>query len=162
MWRWTGCMVAVFVWLPGGLGAQDRSEGLLSFSMVGLTFVAIQTPDVAAAAAWYETVFGLPEVNRIDTPDGLYSIRILSREGLTVELIQTRGALSPSDRHLGLFKAGIYVDDIDAAHQWLIEHRVDSDDSVFIDEALQARSFVFRDLDGNRLQVFELCQGPCV
>jgi hypothetical protein len=37
----------------------------------------------------------------------------------------------------------------------------DTDDPIFIDEALNARSFVFCDPYGNRLQVFQQCGREC-
>jgi pimeloyl-ACP methyl ester carboxylesterase len=117
-------------------------------------FAAIVVEDADAAAAWYGSVLGLTEVSRSEAEDGQYSIRLLAGGGMTLELIRLRDAETPTDRHLGLFKVGLYVDDIEAAHKQLIELGVDVDEAVFTDEALQTRSFVFRDPGGNRFQVF--------
>lgn len=148
-----------FSWTPA-LACQAPTSAP-DFEVVGPSFLAIQTADVETAADWYASVLGLSEVNRIDAEDGRFSIRILSNDGLSVELIQMRGSEAPHDRHLGLFKAGFYVDDIDAAHAWLERREVDVDPRIFEDGALQARSFLFRDIDGNRLQVFERCREAC-
>ncbi|MFT5515892.1 MAG: catechol-2,3-dioxygenase [Rhodothermales bacterium] len=101
-------------------------------------------------------MFGVEEVNHIDAEDGRYAIRILTGGGLRVELIRARGTERPSDRHLGLFKTGLFVSDIEAFHAVLEERTVDVDAQIFVDEALNARSFVFRDLEGNRIQAFQL------
>jgi catechol-2,3-dioxygenase len=142
--------------MPTAMEAQA-----LPFQIVGASFVALQVVDVDAASEWYRRVFGVSEVNRIDAVDGRYRIRILDRSELTVELIESSDAPSPPDRHLGLFKAGIYVDNIDAAYAWFRDQGVDVDQRIFVDEALGARSFLIRDLEGNRLQVFSRCQREC-
>jgi len=142
--------------LPQSVAAQASG-----FEILGPNFVAIQTRDVDAASGWYQTIFGLAEVNRIEAEELRYTIVVLSGENLSVELIQHRGVEPPPVRHLGLFKVGFYVGDIDAAHHWLRERGVDADANVFFDEALQAHSFVFRDLEGNRLQLFQRCSVPC-
>ena len=117
--------------------------------------------DVETASAWYRGVFELQEVNRIDAEDGRYFIRILSGGGLSVELIEERNVEQPTDRHIGLFKAGLYVEDIDAFYRHLEEFGVDQDERIFFDDALNARSFVFRDSEGNRLQAFQSCSASC-
>ncbi|HSR68239.1 MAG TPA: VOC family protein [Acidobacteriota bacterium] len=124
------------------------------FEVVGETFVAVQVPDAQASAEWYQRVLGLEEVKRLDAEDGRFSIRILARTGLTVELIRTNTAVDVSGTPRGLFKAGFYVDDIGAAFRWLNSQQVETDEGIFSDEALSVRTFVFRDPDGNRLQVF--------
>ena len=72
-----------------------------------------------------------------------------------MELIRQRGTAVSSVTRVGFFKAGFFVDDIEAAFAWLRGRGVDTDDAIFTDDALGARSFVFRDIYGNRLQVFE-------
>lgn len=55
----------------------------------------------------------------------------------------------------GLFKAGFYVNDIAALHRRLIGLAGDVDAGISRDDALGAQSFVCRDPEGNRLQVFQ-------
>ena len=141
-----------------GQRASGRSAGP---EILGPVFLALQVADVDSAAAWYGTVFSLGVVKEIDTPDGRYRIRILTNAAMTVELIETRDIGSPPAYHLGLFKFGFYVSDIDAAFNWYRGMGVATDDSIFIDDVLSVRSFLMRDQEGNRLQVFARCQGDC-
>jgi catechol 2,3-dioxygenase-like lactoylglutathione lyase family enzyme len=155
MKRWLP-LVTPFVILPP-LDAQTER----GFGLVGRSFFAVQTDDLDAAVAWYGSVLGLEELRRLAAPDGRYAIAILSDGGLTVELIRSRGASPTQGARLGLFKAGFYVDDIEAAHRWLLDRAPRTDRAISADEAIQARTFVFRDLDGNRLQAFETCPPGC-
>jgi catechol 2,3-dioxygenase-like lactoylglutathione lyase family enzyme len=123
------------------------------------SFVAVRVADVEASATWYATVFDLVEVHRIDEPT--YSIRILRGEGLNVELIEQQGVARAPARHLGLFKAGFFVRDIDTFFSAMQQRGVDTDAATSVDDALSVRSFVMRDLEGNRLQVFERCAERC-
>ncbi len=140
---------------------QDPNSTIPELSLVGLSFVAVRVSDIDAASSWYQSVFGVSEGSRITGDDGRYFIRVLSGGGLSVELIEERGVERPAERHLGLFKAGIYVADIDAFHLRLEALGVDQDATAFFDEALNARSFVFRDSEGNRLQAFQSCADNC-
>lgn len=145
-----------------GVEAQEPSTDEMGFNLVGSSFVAMHVEDDSAAAGWYESVFGLEEVSRLEAQDGRYSIRILTRPGLSVELTRISGSSpSPDGPQLGLFKAGVFVDDIERAFAWLRSKDVDTDRDIFTDPALQVRSFVFSDSEGNRLQVFEQCAGSC-
>jgi catechol 2,3-dioxygenase-like lactoylglutathione lyase family enzyme len=142
--------------------AQGPSTNEAGLKVVGRTFVAIQVRDEVAAADWYIGVFGLEEVNRLEAADGPYSIRILSGGGISVELIRNHATSArTTEPPLGLFKAGFYVDDIEATLAWLRSRGVDTDRTVFTDPALQARTFTFRDLEGNRWQAFEPCGADC-
>ena len=148
--------------IPGASTAgQELPMAPHRLRIAGPVFVAVQVRDLALASGWYSSTFGLAQVNRIDTEDGRYSILILAGEGIEVELLQVRGATSGANPVLGLFKIGFYVDDIEAAHRWIQGRGGDTDERIFTDEALQARSFVFRDPEGNRLQAFQRCVGPC-
>lgn len=153
-----GALIVLF----GRVEAQEATSSVPGFSVVGPSFVAIRVPDAAEAAEWYRTALMLSQINHLEAEDGRYSIRLLSGSGLTVELIRLRGAVrGPSEPQLGLFKSGFFVDDIDAAFEWLRQQGANTDESIFVDEALNARSFVFRDPYGNRLQVFEHCGPEC-
>ena len=136
---------------PQDSGDDDRASGS--------AFFAVRVGDVEAAGRWYSQVLDLREANRLEGSG--FAIRLLSRPGLTVELIQRDGDASPSVPTLGLFKAGFYVPDADALYTRLRSMDVDLDDQLFVDSALNARTFVFRDPEGNRLQVFEHCGESC-
>lgn len=69
--------------------------------------------------------------------------------------MRLRDSAAVADRSHGLFKSGFHVDDLDAAYGWLRQHEVETVGEIFTDDALGARSVVFRDPEGNRLQLFE-------
>ncbi len=136
------------------LRAQDAANGEPPFEVVGPSFFAVQVRDDSAAADWYRRAFGLAEVRHSEAADGRYSIRLLKRGGLTVELIRFGAAVEAADPRLGLFKSGFHVDDIDAAYAWLAELGTKLDQRISSDEVLGSRTFVLRDPEGNRLQIF--------
>lgn len=145
----------VYTWRRTGSPASD-------FDLVGETFFAVRVQDADEAATWYGAHLGLHELRRLREPEGRFDIRILSRAGLTVELIEQLGTVEPqAERRAGLFKAGFYVSDIDAAWAHLRTGGVATDPVIVIDETLQARTFILRDLDGNRIQVFQRCASEC-
>jgi catechol-2,3-dioxygenase len=152
--RYLHAAIAAVV-LPALVSAQDIGRPPAGLTVVGESFLAIQVRDDSAASAWYQRAIGLEEQRHLEAEDGRYSIRILRGDGLTVELIRMRGVAAPPESHFGLFKAGFYVVDIEAAHTWLSEQKVEVDAGIFDDEALEVRTFVFRDLEGNRIQLFQ-------
>lgn len=133
--------------------AYAQTEDPWRFS--GDSFAAVIVPDVGEAAVWYADVFGMQSVKQLTDPDGAYDIRVLSRPGFTVELLQLASAeVAPEGYVNGLFKVGFHVDDADALHAYLAARGVDVDERVMDDEALGVRMFLIRDPFGNRLQVF--------
>lgn len=144
-----------------GLAGQEATTESPEFQILGPGFLALRVANAPDAAAWYRAAFSLETANEIDAPDGRYRIRILTSPSLTIELIEMQETAEPPARHLGLFKFGIFVDDIEAAFDWFGAAGVDRDDSIFVDEALSMRSFLMRDPEGNRLQVFARCVDSC-
>lgn len=158
--RWLVGMIGVMATASGGTAQTDAPVDR-PFQILAGGFVAIRVAEISEAAKWYERVFGLREVNRLEAEDGSYAIRILSGSGLTVELLR-EGDLGPhAEPSLGLFKVGFYVDDLERARDWLLRHDVSMEGSVVHDQALDARTLVFRDPWGNRLQLFQRCAGAC-
>jgi hypothetical protein len=141
--------------LAGERGASDAA----SQTIPGRQFLALQVRDIEEMSAWYGDVFGLQEVSRLASGDGRYAIRILTDGSLTVELIHETRSAEPPERHYGIFKAGLRVAGIDALHERLLARGVQTDERIFADSALGVRSFVFQDLEGNRLQAFEEAGG---
>lgn len=123
------------------------------------SFFAVLVSDVDAAAAWYTRVLEAEEVRRVEGPT--YEIRILRSDHVIVELIREAGAGAGAGRRAGLFKAGFFVDDLFAFHARVLALGADADAEPFVDDALGARSFVMRDPDGNRIQIFERCGRAC-
>jgi catechol 2,3-dioxygenase-like lactoylglutathione lyase family enzyme len=155
--------VFVFVLLVAGrpVAAQDEraEQGAAprrDFAVVERSFVAVIVEDLPASAEWYGRVLGAAEVHSFASDDGSVAGRILVSGGLTVELVRFRtGPARPVDRHPGFFKSGFYVDNIDAAYAWFVANDVEVVGGIVLDDALGARSLVFRDSEGNRLQLFQ-------
>ena len=139
-----------------GAGGQE-----LPFRVETPAFFAVQVEDVDDTGPWYSRLFLLPELASIDTEDGRYRIRILSGNGLTIEVIERRDSRAPDPDHRGLFKTGVFVDDIEAAHAWVGQQGAQPDVRIVADSLLLARTFVLRDPEGNRIQFFERCDGRC-
>lgn len=155
-------VVASMLAAAAPVAAQGEAGHAAAVQIEGSSFFAVKVGDADASTRWYEETLDLAEVNRIDDEGGRFAIRLLARPGLTVEVIQQAGAGAGGDGPtLGLFKVGFGVDDIEAFHALLRRRSVDVDERIFTDAALGARSFVFRDLDGNRIQVFEPCRDEC-
>ena len=156
---WVGLSVALVVGTGPGAAAGQTDPG---FQVVGSSFVALQVRDDAALATWYRDTFGLVELRHLESEDGSRSIRILRGGGVAVEIIRADGAEAPAGRwSYGLFKAGFWVDDIQAAHAWFLDRGEGTDASILLDETLGARTFVTRDPEGNRLQLFFDCGERC-
>jgi catechol 2,3-dioxygenase-like lactoylglutathione lyase family enzyme len=151
-------LLAAFV---SPLAAQAEEADTAAPALTGPAFFALQVRDVDTMAVWYREVFGLREANRLEAEDGRYSIRILTGGVMTVELVHERRSVPAPGRHFGLFKAGIHVSDIARFHSRLARLGVDVDADIIVDAALEVRTFVFRDPEGNRLQAFEACGGAC-
>ncbi|NKB89301.1 MAG: SgcJ/EcaC family oxidoreductase [Acidobacteria bacterium] len=153
-WRGAVALATITSLLGSALpaAAQQTSPRL---RVAGNAFVAVIVEDLDTSVAWYERVFGAVEVNRFDNADRGVEVRLLSGQGLVVELLRLRDSAAVADRSHGLFKSGFHVDDLDAAYGWLRQHEVETVGEIFTDDALGARSVVFRDPEGNRLQLFE-------
>jgi predicted enzyme related to lactoylglutathione lyase len=156
-----GLIACLILSLSANGFAQTTAKSDKGFQITQNAFVAIKVENADVAAHWYGQTFDLEIANSIDAEDGKYRIRILSGENLTVEIIELRGAETPPDSHFGHFKMGFYVDDLDAAFEWIDNSRGHNVTKIFSDEALGLRSFVFRDPFNNRLQLFQICRPEC-
>lgn len=151
--RRTLVMALLFLCTSSPAAAQSPTD------LIGDSFVALRVADLESASTWYADVFELREVNRIER--GELSIILLTGDHLSVELIRQDGVERPEGRHLGLFKSGFFVRDIESFLAEMHRRGIDADEEIFVDEALQMRSFLMRDVEGNRLQVFERCSDRC-
>ena len=106
-------------------------------------------------ADWYASVFELEEVLRADPDHGRFSLRILSGGRLNVELIRLHGLEPPEDTGAGIFKTGLHTRDARAVHRRLLDLGVSVDPEPVEDARLGVLTFVLRDPEGNRIQVFE-------
>ena len=133
-------------------------------------FFAVSVSDLEASTVWYARVFGTETVREVTSRDGRGRARVTVAGDLIVELIAYEGSIGaedalPEGQHRfalrGLVKTGLFVTDADAAHATLSVGDIDIDDSVAVDNRIDTKTFVMRDPDGNRLQVFERCLGGC-
>jgi len=157
---------------PGGAGvpapgpAQAPEE---TPSVASPSFFGVSVGDLEAAESWYRRVLGLETVRSVQSRNGDSRAVVMRRGELVVELVHFDGSRTPradlSVEHPfqieGLIKAGMFVADAELWHQYLVAAGVEADAQVITDEALGMRTFVFRDPDGNRIQVFERCEQGC-
>jgi catechol 2,3-dioxygenase-like lactoylglutathione lyase family enzyme len=125
-------------------------------------FVGLFVSDLEASTTWYRETFGLDVV--MDTPWSAQTqaaARVLQANGLTVELVQQDGAISPRTLipagqrgyMLGVMKAGFVVDDFDGAVAALRAKRVEIVAGPFPKRPTQPANVLFRDNAGNLLQI---------
>ncbi|MDH3733376.1 MAG: VOC family protein [Gemmatimonadota bacterium] len=151
--------VAVSAALHRSAVAQITAEWHFS----GPAFVAVSVADLDESVEWYSDVLGLEVVREAEARDGSARVRLLSGGDVTVELIGHSDPIGIGPEHanerafrfLGVFKSGLFVEGIEAFHETLVSREVQVDARIVEDEVLGLRTFVFRDPDGNRLQVFE-------
>jgi catechol 2,3-dioxygenase-like lactoylglutathione lyase family enzyme len=129
------------------------------FSAVTAGYVALSVANLDASAEWYRTKLSLRVVKERGTsPDGKATATILAGAGLIVELIHHVDATPhpAGAAHLvrGFFKAGIVVNDLDAALRELERRHVTIRFRPFTDEAMGYRTFAIADNEGNIVQFF--------
>lgn len=164
------CLVLTLVLTAAMAQAAGQAQQAPSAPEVAApSFFAVSVADLAASETWYTRVLGVERVNAVASRDGRSRAVVMRRGELVVELIARAGSRAPEDtlpapEHRfdvqGIVKTGIFVADADAWHEYLAGLDVEMDVSVFLDEALQLRSFIFRDPDGNRIQVFGPAHTP--
>jgi catechol 2,3-dioxygenase-like lactoylglutathione lyase family enzyme len=121
-------------------------------------FFALTVADVEAGAAWYADKLGLGVIMRMPKATGQPGVAILEGGGLTVELIQLDDA-APSGRDAtlvhGFFKAGLTVDDLDAALAALKARGVDPFLGPFPAQDKVPANAIIKDNAGNLIQLFQ-------
>ncbi len=126
-------------------------------------FAAFVVDDADSLGAWYARVFGVAARNAVDMGARGRILIMDNAAGVTVELIQRTGAVDPvvainavdaRSSVRGPFKVGVFVDDATAAHAAAVAADLDVDAATFFDEALNRETFIIRDPEGNRVQVF--------
>lgn len=133
------------------------------FKFVNGGFLALSVPHLAASEEWYIKTLGLKKIKHLTSADKKSAVTILQGNGLAVELIWLAQAVSLSSiapelqgghQLHGIFKAGIFVDDLDSAWKQLKSLDVIVAFEPFFDAAMQCRMFAIRDNNGNLLQFF--------
>ena len=127
-------------------------------------FAALIVRDLDTSLQWYQQLFGYVLIDQIDRPQiGLRQAN-LKIGGNHLELIQLASAVDPitllakessSSRFVGFFKFGYKVGEFDHWLEKLQSLGHQTDDQVVADPLSGKRMIVFRDPDGNRIQLFE-------
>ena len=126
-------------------------------------FYALSVPDADAAAAWYAEKLGLKVLMRPPEGNGTQVI-VIGGGGLIVELIEQQGSVAlkqaaPEVKHdtmvLGLFKAGVIVDNWEGLIAALKVRGVPITMGPFPRSAEQRANLIIRDNNGNYIQFVE-------
>ncbi len=134
-----------------------------SFQDLPRGFVALSVPDLDASAGWYASKLDLRVVKHALAADKKSAVTILEGSVLSVELIWLAHAvplskitpeLKGTHELNGIFKSGVYVQDLDLALRTLRERNVTFAFEPFFDTAMRCRMFAIRDNNGNILQFF--------
>jgi methylmalonyl-CoA/ethylmalonyl-CoA epimerase len=132
------------------------------------SYFAISVHDLNATAEWYKQKLGFREVKQSASRDGLARAIILEGDGVLVEVVHHKRAVSPrtlikgyKDAYqiYGVFKVGLMVQDVDHTLQRLKANGVAIANGPFNDDALHLRSFFIRDNEGNIIQFFSRLGG---
>ncbi|HEU4523278.1 MAG TPA: VOC family protein, partial [Thermoanaerobaculia bacterium] len=116
-------------------------------------FVAVVVPDLDESIRWYSEKFGLRLVKR-DQSDRA-SFAILEGGGLIVELIRGDGGAPGSGPRLGVFKAGIFVENLASTVDALKDRAVPIELGPFPKRPDQRANLIIRDNAGNLIQFIE-------
>lgn len=127
-------------------------------------FVALIVKNIDESIRWYTQILSLEKINSNDLPERGLKQANLRREGIHVELIQLESAITPSEvlnkadgkkRITGIFKFGFKVSNFEHWQQHLLEKQIITTDDIVRDPNTNKRMVVFKDPDGNRIQIFE-------
>jgi catechol 2,3-dioxygenase-like lactoylglutathione lyase family enzyme len=143
--------------------AAPRSEKIPEvMKNVSGSLVALSTPDVVAAARWYEETLGFHPVKSGQMGKGLRFALLRSDDNI-LELIQNPearplskavpGIKDPFEIH-GIFKLGFTVRNFEGVFADLKRKGVKIDFEITPLNDLGLRAFGIRDLDGNLIQFF--------
>jgi catechol 2,3-dioxygenase-like lactoylglutathione lyase family enzyme len=161
-----GITAGVVLWTSPSTAQTTPAGG----DLAGPAFFAVSVAELDSSVAWYTRVLGVEPVRFVEGRGGRSRAVVMRRGELVVELISYDGSVGPADIETptahryalqGLVKTGIYVSDAAVWYDHLQTAGVEVDPQVGVDEALEVKTFVFRDRDGNRIQVFAACRGDC-
>jgi hypothetical protein len=142
----------------------DKSEN--EMGLTGNQFFALSVSNADSVSNWYENVFQLKLLKEVRMPDGSGHVRIIGNAHLLVEIVQHKGSKSLADcdidpaqayRMKGVFKIGLYVDDVEVAKNYLSQKKVFIKHSIFEDVDTRTKSFIITD---NKLNLIQLIQQP--
>jgi catechol 2,3-dioxygenase-like lactoylglutathione lyase family enzyme len=146
---------------PAAAHAQSQQPAdRTPFARVSGAFFALSVADLPASTAWYVEKLGMEVVLRSPAAERA-GVVVLAGGGLTVELVRSpdarpRGGASASagpEAVHGIFKAGVIVDDLDAALAVLRSRQVPIAFGPFPATARQKANAIIRDNSGNLIQL---------
>lgn len=158
-------LVCAFLWAASVVAQQPAQS---PFPPPTGSYFAISVRDLNATAEWYKQKLGFREVKQSASRDGLARAIILEGDGVVVEIVHHKRAVSPrtlvkgyKDAYqiYGVFKVGLIVQDADHTLQRLKANGVAIANGPFNDDALHLRSFLIRDNEGNIIQFFSRISG---
>ena len=97
-------------------------------------------------------------------PDGSGHVRIIGNENLMIEIAQYKGSKSLADcnidrtqayRMKGIFKIGLYVDDLEKTERFLRQKGVFIKHAIFEDTDTNTKSFIITDTKLNLIQIIQ-------
>ena len=126
-------------------------------------FNAVIVKAIDSSSLWYQSVFEMKVINRIN--DSLRSIRvvILEARNFVLELIENKSwpdqkkllSSEPQGARIqGFFKIGFKTADFDNCLKHLAELRI-VPERIYADLQTKKRNFLINDPDGNLIQFFE-------
>ncbi|MEE4208382.1 MAG: VOC family protein [Parvularcula sp.] len=141
------------------IGVPAMSEPLTDIRPFAVT---LSVPEIAATAAWYETVLGFTPVQTKAYPEFQTELMILERDGFRIELIRDGNAQPGPFRpdapgHTGIHGMSQFsfeTDDLAALKDQLVEHGV-ATHFEFENEELGVRFLFVRDPNGNLVQFLQ-------
>ncbi len=127
-------------------------------------FFAASVHDLDKSVVWYHRALGFREARRSSFAGG--RVAIMTAGGATLELLEVSPPAASVEKLIrpgagrwtvqGLFKAGLYVNNLDALAANLNAEKIATDGGIRKDENDNGRRFVLvKDAEGNELQIFE-------
>jgi catechol 2,3-dioxygenase-like lactoylglutathione lyase family enzyme len=154
-------MAAAFLFAGITIGA-DQPPKLEPIPLSNGAFFALSVADIEASGAWYREKLGL-KVTLNPPRSDFGEVMVLEGGGLIVELVQTDKARAlsalkppvsePFELH-GFFKAGVIVEDFDAALASLKERGVPIAIGPFAAKEGRRANFIIEDNAGNLIHFF--------
>jgi catechol 2,3-dioxygenase-like lactoylglutathione lyase family enzyme len=149
-------LLAAALALAGGSARADSAQVPPAPAARG-AFIALSVADLEASIAWYRDTLGLRLSSR-PVDSAAVKVAILEGEGLLVELIQHADAAAmpapASAPGQGIFKAGFFVSDFDAALARLRATGAQIAFGPYPAKDGQRANVIVRDNSGNLLQLF--------
>lgn len=127
-------------------------------------FSAIIVNDIESSIKWYSNNFGFKVLNKIESEEKGFKQANLKCGNILIELIELESSLSPESllenyskktKINGFFKLGFIVSEFEKWVDYLKQSEVEFYGDVVTDNLSGKRMLLIKDLDGNRIQIFE-------